>query len=440
MRVLRWTVALVGVWAVGLMLWTPAQQPPASRMEAVLVGSQAVIVAPRQMVAPPQVEYAEWSPSGRYLVVVAVQSRWRSWQSPPEELGWVAYVWDNTRQQTKQVAKGNPGDELDSFHWLPRSETAVALLRQRVGGADEERFRWVLVVLNAAQGSLKTVAVVPEGTAVRYNPNAPMALLVDGETVRVVRTDGTVSAPLPLPEEAVRALNMGHLRWSRDGWQAFWQSTPGGEWHVLDLRTGAIAPASAPPERSEPVDEQPKSALSVRVMAQSVGAGDYRASTKALWLEGEKSRALVCADVESAQLSPRGDAVFYVSQGAGFVAPLMRVPREAYEQARREAIRQTIMSNAKQIGLALMMYVQDYDETFPPASGVDVQAVLMPYLKNEGIFNFPGTTFVYLLDAQRLQSVDRPAETMVAYIQAPGGRAVIWADGHVTWQDEQGRE
>jgi len=81
------------------------------------------------------------------------------------------------------------------------------------------------------------------------------------------------------------------------------------------------------------------------------------------------------------------------------------------------------------------MYVQDYDETFPPNTG-DVQAILMPYVKNQEIFNLPGTNFFYLMNMEALGSIDKPAETMMGYIQTPYGRAVIWVDGHVTWQGE----
>lgn len=438
MRMMRWAVALAGFWALGVMLWTPAQQSPPSLRHVVFVGRDVVFVAPRQMVAPPQVAMAEWSPSGRYLVAVTVQARWKDWQSEPEVLGWVATVWDNARQQAKQVGKGAAGDQLEQFHWLGRSESAVALVLHRIGPPEEEQFQRLLVLLNAPQASLKTLTTVSAEVDLVVSPVAPIAILVGTGAVRLLRADGTLSDSIPLPVDVTNALRYGKREWSRDGRQLFWQDLPNGEWHVLDLTTGTVTPSASPPQGQRQPAEQPQ-ALRIRVMGQAVGTGEYQAQTKALWLEGEKSRALVCADVEFAKLSPRGDAVFYVTQGAGFVAPLLRAPREVYEQARREAEQTAIIANAKQIALALLMYVQDYDERFPPGN-MDIQSVLMPYVKNEMIFNFPGTNFVYLMDGQTLQSIDRPAETMVGYIQAPGGRAVIWADGHVTWQSEEGGE
>lgn len=439
MRMMRGAVALAGIWALGVMLWTRAQQSSTSLRHVVFVGGDVVFVAPPQMVVPPQATMAEWSPSGRYLVAVTTQARWKDWQSEPEELGWGVTLWDNTRQQARQVGKGVAGDRMEQFYWLGRSESAVALVLRRIGPPEEEQFQRLLVLLNAPQASLKTVTTVSDEANLVVSPVAPIAILVDTGAVRLLRADGTLSNSMPLPVDVTDALRYGRREWSRDGRQLFWQDRPNGEWYVLDLTTGTITSSASPPQGQEQPAEQPKRPLSIRIMTQSVGTGEYQAQTKALWLEGEKSRTLVCADVEFAKMSPRGDALFYVTQGAGFVASLLRAPREVYEQARREAERTAIVANAKQIALALLMYVQDYDERFPLGS-MDIQSVLMPYVKNEMIFNFPGTNFVYLMDGQTLQSIDRPAETMVGYIQASRGRAVIWADGHVTWQSEEGGE
>jgi len=64
----------------------------------------------------------------------------------------------------------------------------------------------------------------------------------------------------------------------------------------------------------------------------------------------------------------------------------------------REKARQTAcLSNEKQIGLGLMQYVQDYDETMPegivlPSGGsgwIDWVAAMYPYVKGTGVFQCP---------------------------------------------------
>ncbi|MBI3721736.1 MAG: hypothetical protein HY248_04210, partial [Fimbriimonas ginsengisoli] len=145
---------------------------------------------------------------------------------------------------------------------------------------------------------------------------------------------------------------------------------------------------------------------------------------------------------EAAWLAPDGGAAVYVSQGAAWVMPFLRVSREQFLEARRAALRSVAISNAKQIGLAIMMYIQDYDETYPPA-GATINDRLSPYLKNKESFNTPGTDtpgFVYLSDVSPQSSINEPATTTIGYLLGPGGRALIYADGHVVWQEDKPRQ
>jgi len=73
------------------------------------------------------------------------------------------------------------------------------------------------------------------------------------------------------------------------------------------------------------------------------------------------------------------------------IAILAAILFPVFSQAREKARGATCLSNLKQIGLGVMMYVQDYDETFPMSqygggsTGVPQQAwysVIWPYVKN----------------------------------------------------------
>src|ERR687896_538918 len=48
------------------------------------------------------------------------------------------------------------------------------------------------------------------------------------------------------------------------------------------------------------------------------------------------------------------------------IAILAAILFPVFAQAREKARQVTCVSNQKELGLAFMMYVQDYDETFPP--------------------------------------------------------------------------
>jgi prepilin-type N-terminal cleavage/methylation domain-containing protein/prepilin-type processing-associated H-X9-DG protein len=89
------------------------------------------------------------------------------------------------------------------------------------------------------------------------------------------------------------------------------------------------------------------------------------------------------------------------------IAILAAILFPVFAQAREKARQATCLSNMKQIGSASMMYVQDYDETFPNhvwANGpgrhslpdgriyqghVGWALVFYPYIKNQGVFVCP---------------------------------------------------
>jgi prepilin-type N-terminal cleavage/methylation domain-containing protein/prepilin-type processing-associated H-X9-DG protein len=86
------------------------------------------------------------------------------------------------------------------------------------------------------------------------------------------------------------------------------------------------------------------------------------------------------------------------------IAILAAILFPVFAQARDKARQASCLSNAKQIGLAASMYVQDYDETFPKGwigypAAYYWYTVLAPYVKNggdkadQGVFRCPSWSF-----------------------------------------------
>jgi hypothetical protein len=215
------------------------------------------------------------------------------------------------------------------------------------------------------------------------------------------------------------------------------------KWYAVDPRTGAV---SALAERPKPPAKRPTAAegkiaaLPVLLKSSTVTLKeeDTTQTLHPIWLatatKGGRSRALLAPDGEGGFILPDGSAALYRSGGSLYAVPLVRVNKETW----RKALQETTMTNAKQIGLGLMMYAQDYDEAFPPASDA-VNDVILPYIKSKAVFNSPLTDapgFVYTQNGNTLGSIDKPAETVIGYLPGPGGHAVIYADGHVTWQPD----
>ncbi|HZO88379.1 MAG TPA: DUF1559 domain-containing protein [Chthonomonadaceae bacterium] len=87
------------------------------------------------------------------------------------------------------------------------------------------------------------------------------------------------------------------------------------------------------------------------------------------------------------------------------IAILAAILFPVFAQAREKARQTSCLSNLKQTGLAVQMYVQDYDETFPKAEFWNSstpfsnyymwssQLCIQPYIKNKDIYRCPSDSF-----------------------------------------------
>lgn len=138
------------------------------------------------------------------------------------------------------------------------------------------------------------------------------------------------------------------------------------------------------------------------------------------------------------------------------IAILAAILFPVFAQAREKARQTSCLSNMKQIGTGLMMYLQDYDEQFPPvvgatavgnqmytqnwgveytdpANGATVPSIVGPYIKNRDIFRCPsgsrgGNQLIhYMMNdyiATRSQAVmGAPASTVIVSESTGGNPA-----------------
>ena len=102
------------------------------------------------------------------------------------------------------------------------------------------------------------------------------------------------------------------------------------------------------------------------------------------------------------------------------IAILAAILFPVFAQAREKARAITCVSNLKQMGTALMMYEQDYDEAFlPPHMGVPTSGaglmnnnwtwdrLAQPYMKNYGIITCPSDQFTPTLDTTFGKGIQR---------------------------------
>ncbi|MFP3902736.1 MAG: DUF1559 domain-containing protein [Armatimonadota bacterium] len=91
------------------------------------------------------------------------------------------------------------------------------------------------------------------------------------------------------------------------------------------------------------------------------------------------------------------------------IAILAAILFPVFARAREKARQSSCLSNTKQIGLSLLMYAQDYDETLPRSGGYRSPTVLAewggyvywfmeiePYMKNRQILDCPSAGYNYV--------------------------------------------
>ena len=91
------------------------------------------------------------------------------------------------------------------------------------------------------------------------------------------------------------------------------------------------------------------------------------------------------------------------------------------------ALKAEAISKSKQVGIALILFASDMEDVLP--NGENFVNKLQPYLKNRKMLD----GFNYTFAGGPMDQIKDPARTELGFTMAPGGRAVVYADGHAQW-------
>lgn len=140
-------------------------------------------------------------------------------------------------------------------------------------------------------------------------------------------------------------------------------------------------------------------------------------------------------DEPQAQWSPTGKQILYIAHGDLFVTDIKTDSATSLEKlAAGEKLpcseeQQLVQTSLQQIGLALIQYAQDSDNTLP--SGQDITERLLPYLHDGRLFQLGGNQFVYRGSDTTFSKIQNPSQTVLGTYDTPCARNVLYADGHV---------
>lgn len=437
----------------------------------VLSGASAFLLLPPQPVIGDRVQSMSWSPTGEYLALIKITSEDAnaiksaiagSEFEPKRERSLVIYDVKNKKSTTLwtgQQAKGMISEPM----WLTGSNRFFVILDEKLRTVDPNHpnpSQQSLLVIDAGRGTSDTVLKVEQEGGfpmldVNPSPADESAILTIDRTLGSAAmpptaASGTLTAPAAAPTQSEHYILrrsgelVGPLKFptsvrftgwkSPDGAPVFmsWKRGPDGR-RMQDLVS--VDPASGKLESiTNFMEWQPKGTAAPVDAVIVEGDKHTRPITGNAWLvsSNEDSRAEIAAEASNIELSPRYNAVAYISNGVALVRPLLQVPKSSFLKAVVEAERQRAMMDAKMSGLAALMYGADYDDVLP-GQNFTISDILAPYMKDRAALD----KLVYTFQGGNLSDVKDPANTELGYISGPGGRAIIYVDGHVIWKPDK---
>src|ERR1051325_2688168 len=86
---------------------------------------------------------------------------------------------------------------------------------------------------------------------------------------------------------------------------------------------------------------------------------------------------------------PRGFTLIELLVVIAIIALLAAILFPVFAQARDKARQPTCLSNMRQIGTAMLIYLQDYDEFYPTVHSGAYLVLIQPYVKNLDVWRCP---------------------------------------------------
>jgi hypothetical protein len=426
-----------------------AGQVPAN-LRAAVAGERAYLLGPAEQAAGPGVTWAQAAPKGRYILCerrkLPVVLPDPDITPPPAEVSLI--LWDTKTRKASTPWRFSETQEQRVGTYLGKwLSPTVALVAQTQTGVDAQGNRLVkssLLIVNCGAGTIQTIPVLSPSTepvGVYTNPVQPLIIItcysqfgqVVGELI-LLRTSGQKVAqkafsPFGMPEG-----------WSTDGKRFYLSSSDKKAnqqtWRAVDLNLNVTPLSEAPKDIYREEKTTPES-LPIRAVEQgaTLTVGSRSEKLPSLWLESAERvpavRVAAELDPASGLLLPDLSAVAYRYQSALYVKPLISLEKTAYDDLLRRTEHLRLLSSSKQVGLALIMYAMDNKENFP-AAGSNLSELILPYLQNGDLLK--GFQFTYTGPSE-IGKIEKPAEAVLGYFDGPGGRAVVYADGHARWED-----
>lgn len=413
------------------LLAITVQSPHFEGLSWMAAGDKALALGPPRVAAREMVLESSWSPDGRHIAATRFVMPKLELMADPSSIALpnlVISIFDSQSLETLEIGPYASVGQPPSIVWTTDPNLAIV-------AAQSDSF----------ETSLQKVDLAAHKVTEFYRPKrAGFRGIYASPTQRLVVA--TYAEPSEDPDEERATFEVLDLRgrllrtlqaergerldfsatWDAEGRRfAAWVWRPNNEgdrtlrYAVFDPMEGQLQYLNTTFETYRPKVEESRISL-VRESAK-YGTDVYAEGPE------KDGRHLIAPAADDVRFAPNGRAVSFTSLGALFVCEIIEMDRSVLEQQRLAAERTKLMSDAKQIALAMMMFTADNDDLLPDA---DFQESIRTYLKDDSILS---RNITFLLGGVAITEIESPAETVMAFIDGPGGRAVAYADGHVKW-------
>ena len=422
----------------------------------VATSTDAYLMLPPELICGPKVMRMDWSQDGERLAVLRVFQKMSaaevssSYTAGPGALDEPETQISTWNTKTDKIAmpfrlKASEGS-VENLNWVAGSSSLV--VEAQLTNQPSEPASTIILI--SGTGQPKTVKVLnpDEYSQIVPSPTKPTVafmlhtlpkrngagavLSTAMPTLRFFGVDGVLSAPITAPSTNCQ------IRWSANG-QLYLESYSRvqgsnkmrAQWYLVNRRSMTVESTDPPADLAKFIPIKAPIVVSDLTAKTAVHKVGVEAPTVILTPEsatGDAEFGVVTTDGKGGDLAPYETAVGFVSQGNAMVRPLAKVPLEAFRQAKLAALRTKLLTQAKQVGLALLMGCNDNGDNFPTNQG-NWQAGLLQYSNDSNVFD----GFNYTFGGGNASDIESPATTVLGYIDGPGGRAVVYTDGHAKW-------
>jgi len=338
-----------------------------------------------------------WSVDGKTL----------RWNAPAGDSSTVQMEWNGERAEPAGQLATRPAGAI----WSPDGQLCAAL-----EGAPKQL---VIYARNSSAGETVPLPGLDPRRLLGWSPDSRLVLVV-GQGDQPVAVSARREAEVR--DDIKRALSLGTLTYS-------------------DVRAAVIGPPmdpdSPPPAWSSKGDlvsyvwasEKPEGLVRWSLRGASHVEEMLESMREHGWLPAT-NRALICLSV-ARQYLPQAQVLAAVERAE---AEKAQSPAEGPPQG--EVLKARLLSNVKNITLALNMYMADFDAFPPTATTQDLRKTINDYVKNDEVWLLPGSQEVivrYLLPPglKGTDIADPAVLPVVAIDNLPDCDLVGFADGHV---------